>query len=75
MLVVSRFNIRALFLEMRALDTIESIIRLKDPDEKNKTLRLIYRIAHSANDNHSCYDVHQDWRKEAAIVFDQLKDV
>ena len=60
---------------MRALTTIEKIISLRDPDEKDKTLRLIYRIAHSANDSHSCYDTHQKWRDEAEIIAKQLKDI
>lgn len=53
---------------MKVLETIEKIILLADPDEKNKTLMQIYRIVHSANDENSCYKIHNDWREEEKIL-------
>ena len=60
---------------MKALETIEKIISLADPDEKDKTLRMIYRIAHSANKAHSCWRAHENWRQEEKILREQLKEI
>ena len=58
---------------MNPLETIEKLISLKDPDEKDESLSLIYRIAHSTNKSHSCYSVHENWRIEAEQVAKELK--
>ncbi len=29
----------------------------------------IYQIAHSANPNHSCYNVHNDWRNRTEELY------
>jgi hypothetical protein len=36
--------------------------------EMHELLNAVYRIAHSANPNHSCYHVHEKWRQEIAAI-------
>lgn len=36
-----------------------------------RKLATIYRIAHSVNP-HSCYEVHDDWRKEMLDLYNKL---
>lgn len=40
--------------------------RFDSPTEKSmaEMLGQIYKIAHSSNPKHTCYDVHQNWRDE-----------
>ena len=33
--------------------------------QMHQKLMAIYRIAHSVNETHPCFHVHEDWRKEA----------
>jgi hypothetical protein len=35
-------------------------------------LSLIYRMTHSAGRDHTCFRVHEDWRKEAELVRDRM---
>ena len=35
-----------------------------DAKEMAERLNKIYRISHSYNPNHSCYNVHNNWRDE-----------
>ena len=39
-----------------------------------KKLGEIYKIAHSANKNHSCYAVHDNWRQQTKEL-SKLKDI
>lgn len=56
-----------------ALLVIEKLLSVMNPDEKNKDLNLLYRIAHSANRNYDCYKVHEDWRKETIKLAKELR--
>jgi hypothetical protein len=40
------------------------------PNERamQEKLSIVYRVLHSANREHSCYESHEDWRKEAAAL-------
>ena len=35
-------------------------------------LSLLFRLTHGMNENHSCYYVHKDWRKEFQKVYKQM---
>jgi hypothetical protein len=37
-------------------------------------LSRIYRIAHAQVQSHSCFEVHDDWRREAAQTFAALRN-
>lgn len=38
----------------------------------HEKLSAVYRIAHSAQESHSCHHVHEDWRRETAAYVDAL---
>lgn len=59
----------------KALEAIEKIVALEDPDEKNPILMKIYMLAHCANKHHSCFYVHDDWRKGVDETLKQLQDI
>ncbi|HEX9503595.1 MAG TPA: hypothetical protein VF974_04725 [Patescibacteria group bacterium] len=62
----------------QALETIEKLVSIADEtltDKRNSALlNEIYRIAHSANTNHSCYHVHENWRHESKEKMIKLID-
>lgn len=57
-------------LKDKALEYIEKLCLVyensnkKDLENIEKIMGLIYRHVHCVRKSHSCYDVHQDWRKE-----------
>ena len=57
-------------LKDKALEYIEKLCFVyensnkKDLENVQKIMDNIYRFAHCCLESHSCYDVHEDWRKE-----------
>ena len=49
---------------------IEEMPKLS-PDNLYDIFRKIYRVVHSTNMNHSCWDVHKDWRKETYMLYEE----
>jgi len=56
----------------RALETIDLIAMVNNPDENNKVLNDIYKIAHAFSGR--CKNYHQDWRDFADEMYEKLKD-
>lgn len=63
--------------EQKALLVIESALEqravMRDlaaaPTSQDEFEDYIYRLAHSANTIHGCYDAHDDWRGELLEAF------
>lgn len=56
----------------QALRTIEKIVGINNPDEKNIPMNHIYKIAHAHIGD--CDNPHFDWVKEAETLGKELKD-
>ena len=59
-------------MEMRELDQ-PIVASQEDIILMVKKLRMIYRFIHSTQEDHSCYRVHDDWRKELETVYKGFK--
>lgn len=56
---------------MTPIETLKLIDKLcaeYDPDEQDQHIGQIYKIAHAFNSDNSCYNVHNDWRKQGEEI-------
>jgi hypothetical protein len=45
----------------------------KDVRFISEKISLIYELTHSANQNHTCYEVHEDWRKKIDRLYNKFR--
>jgi hypothetical protein len=67
-------------LKNKAIKLAENLACLGMEDSKTGSkifdkFRKIYQYLHSIDSSHSCYDKHDDWRKEIEIDFEKLKSI
>jgi len=62
----------------KALKVIDALTMAYETGVKNlenaeSILSTIYRVSHSIVKDHSCYDVHESWRKEINRLYKEFK--
>jgi len=55
-------------IALRSIDTL--CTHIEDGMDKDKALDLIYKFAHCSHES-TCYDVHDDWRKDLKEFYKQ----
>lgn len=66
--------------DQRALKVIEALTMVYEntkmtKEDGAKVIGDIFTVCHGVGKHHSCYDVHDDWRKNTEKLYKEFKEI
>lgn len=58
---------------LKLVEFLVSVNEFPSPEEREHIIHDIYASVHSHLTKHSCYDVHENWRKRAEELLEHAK--